>query len=180
MDYEPERWDIIEEGPTPAERPEPAEKGLPPERREVAEEREVSREPRVTEEVERQPVERKTTRVVEQERCNDEEVALRRYNLRRATQAIYAAFAVLEVLIAFRVVLKLLAANPANAFAQLVYGITEPFVLPFQGLFVTPQAAGAVLELSSIVAIFVYMLIAYGLVRLIWLLYDRPVICEPL
>ncbi len=179
MDYEPERWDIIEEGPAPPEPPETAERGLPPERRGVAEEREVSRERQVTEEVQRQPVEKRTTRVVERDRCNDEEVTLRRYNLRRATQAIYAAFAVLEVLIAFRVVLKLLAANPANLFAQLIYGITEPFVLPFQGLFVTPQAAGVVLELSSILAIFVYMLIAYGLVRLVWLLFDRPYTCEP-
>lgn len=180
MTYEPERRDIREDDAPPGEPPEPFEDETYAPRRNMVEERGVTRERRVTEEVQRQPVERRTTQFVKQERCNDAEVALRRYNIRRATQAIYSAFAVLEVLIAFRVVLRLLAANPENAFAQLIYGITAPFVAPFQGLFVTPQAEGFVLELSSIVAIFVYMLIAYGLVRLVWLLFDRPVMCEPM
>jgi YggT family protein len=178
--YEPERQDVTQEDTPPAGPPETTAEGAPVVRREVVEESGVPPERRVTEEVQRQPVERRTTQVTEQQRCNDQEVADRRYQLRRTTEAIYAAFAVLEVLIAFRVVLKLLAANPANLFAEFIYGVTAPFVFPFQGLFVTPSSGGFVLELSSIVAIFVYMLIAYALVRLVWLLFDIPRTCEPL
>jgi uncharacterized protein YggT (Ycf19 family) len=76
-----------------------------------------------------------------------------------AAQIVALFFGVLEVLIAIRVVLKLLAANPVAEFSSFVYTFTEPFVAPFQGVFPTPAGLGSVLEISSILAIIVYALL---------------------
>jgi hypothetical protein len=53
-------------------------------------------------------------------------------------------------------------------------GITDPFLLPFQGLTATPSAAGMVLEIPTLIAMLVYLLMAWVVVRLIWVLFDRP------
>jgi uncharacterized protein YggT (Ycf19 family) len=100
--------------------------------------------------------------------------AERRMEVSRVAQLIWLLFGVLEALIGLRVVLKLVAANPANPFANLVYSLTAPFLWPFQGLTVTPSAQGIVLEISSIIAIFVYALIGWILVRLFWLIFYQP------
>jgi uncharacterized protein YggT (Ycf19 family) len=81
----------------------------------------------------------------------------------------------IAILIAIRVVLKLLAANPASGFTHFIYGITGPLVAPFQGIFGTPSANnGAVFEISSILAIAVYLLVGWLLMRLVQLIIDRP------
>lgn len=85
----------------------------------------------------------------------------------RVCQIVYLVFGVIEVLIAIRFLLKLLAANPDAGFSSFMYGITEPFVAFFQGVFPTPVSRGSVLELSSVLAIIVYALLAYIIVRVI-------------
>jgi len=47
--------------------------------------------------------------------------------LRRLTLLIQLAFGILNGLIALRFFLKLIAANPANPFAQLIYSFMGPF-----------------------------------------------------
>ncbi len=100
----------------------------------------------------------------------------RRMAVRRIANLIWLLFGVLEALIGLRVVLKLIAANPANPFANLVYSLTSLFLWPFQGLTVTPSAEGMVLEISSIIAMFVYALVGWILVRLVWLLFYQPTV----
>lgn len=86
----------------------------------------------------------------------------------RVCQIIYLVFGIVEVLIAIRVILKLLAANPDAGFSSLIYGITQPLVAFFQGVFPTPTGSrGSVFELSSVLAIIVYALLAYVIVRVI-------------
>jgi len=80
---------------------------------------------------------------------------------------------VVEALLIMRVILKALAANPAAGFVQFVYNASAPLVVPFQGIFPTPATANSVLELSSLVAIAVYALIAWGIVRLLTILDTR-------
>ena len=70
-------------------------------------------------------------------------------------------------------VLKALGANPVAGFSQLIYSVSAPLVLPFQGIFPTPVTSRSVLELSALVAIVVYALIAWGIVRLIAILDPR-------
>ena len=81
----------------------------------------------------------------------------------------------IAILIAIRVVLKLLAANTASGFTQFIYNVSGPFVAPFHGIFGTPSADnGAVLEVSSILAIAIYLLVGWLIMRLLQLVIDRP------
>lgn len=92
----------------------------------------------------------------------------------KATQLVWLLFGVLEALIALRIVLKLFGANAASPVAAFLYGFTDLFLWPFTGLLGTPQAGGMVLELSSVIAMVVYALIAWALERLIWVIFYRP------
>lgn len=81
----------------------------------------------------------------------------------------------IAILIAIRVVLKLLAANTASGFTHFIYGVTGPLVAPFHGIFGTPSSDnGAVFEISSILAIAIYLLVGWLLMRLIQLVIERP------
>ena len=93
----------------------------------------------------------------------------------RLTQLVWLLFGVLEALIGLRVLLKLIAANPNSPFAALVYNLSALFVWPFSGLTRTPAAEGMVLDIPSIIAMLVYALVAWAIVRLIWIVLDRPV-----
>jgi YggT family protein len=88
----------------------------------------------------------------------------------RVIQLVYLVFGLIEALIAIRFVLKALGANPSAGFAQFIYGITNPLVAPFYGLFGNPASQGSVLEVHSIVALIVYALLAWLIVRLTWIL----------
>jgi hypothetical protein len=88
----------------------------------------------------------------------------------RLTQLIYWVFGLIEGLILVRLILKVLGANQTAGFAQFIYGITAPLVAPFMGLFSNPAYQNSVLELSSIVALIVYALVAWLLAKLVWIL----------
>jgi hypothetical protein len=92
----------------------------------------------------------------------------------KATQLIWLVLGLLEAAIALRVVFKLIGVNAANAFASLVYSVTSLFVAPFASLTGAPAAGGMVLEISSIIAMLVYLLIAWGLERIVYVLFYRP------
>jgi uncharacterized integral membrane protein len=98
----------------------------------------------------------------------------RRLVVGRVAALIWLAFGVLISLIALRVLLKLIAANPANPFANLVYDFTDLFLWPFWGITGTPSVQGMVLEIPAIIAIFVFALIGWVIVRLVWLLFYLP------
>ena len=92
----------------------------------------------------------------------------------KATQLVWLGFGILETLIALRILLKLIAANPASPIAVLIYGFTDLFLFPFAGLTATPAVGGMVLELSSFFAMVVYALIAWAIERTIWVIFYRP------
>ncbi|MEK7183009.1 MAG: YggT family protein [Patescibacteria group bacterium] len=95
-------------------------------------------------------------------------------SLYRGTQAIWYIVTFLEVLLAFRLVMRLLAANPAADFTDVIYTITSPLVAPFVAVFSpTYLASGSVFEWTTLLAMFVYFLIGAGLARL--LAMGRPV-----
>jgi uncharacterized protein YggT (Ycf19 family) len=85
----------------------------------------------------------------------------------RAAQIVYLILGLGEALMIARVALKLLAANANVGFVRFIYGVSAPLVAPFQGIFATPTSQGNVLELSSLVAIVVYAVIAWALVRVV-------------
>lgn len=92
----------------------------------------------------------------------------------KATQLIWLLFGILEALIALRIVLKLIAANPNSPIAALIYRITDLFLWPFAGLTVTPSFGGMTLELSSFIAMVIYALLAWAIAKIVWVLFYRP------
>jgi len=94
-------------------------------------------------------------------------------NLRRIIGLIQLAFGILEGLIGLRFMLKLMAANPANPFASLIYFVTSPFLWMFQGLTRTPSFEGIQIEFFSLVAMVVYALIGWIVIQLMWVLFAR-------
>jgi hypothetical protein len=95
-------------------------------------------------------------------------------NRRRASyklvQAIWLLFGIVEGLLAIRFILRMLGANEAAGFARFIYSASGPFVAPFNNLFGNPGSGGSVLELNTVVAILVYMLVAWLVVKVVWLL----------
>lgn len=95
---------------------------------------------------------------------------------RRAVEVTYLVFGIIEGLLAIRLVLKLLGANPHAGFTNLIYGVTDFFMVPFRNLFpVVGVSSGSVLETSVVIAIIVYALVAWVLARLIVIMFFRNV-----
>ena len=92
----------------------------------------------------------------------------------RATQLIWLGLGLLEALLGLRFLLKLVAANADNPFASLLYSVTGAFLAPFAGLTGTPAAGGMVLEVSTLIAMVVYALLAWVLERIVWVMFYRP------
>ena len=86
-------------------------------------------------------------------------------------RVVYYIFGILEALLAFRLVFKLAGASQGSIFVRFIYGITRIFILPFEGIFRRGVAQGvettSILEPSTIVALIVYLLLAWGIVKLI-------------
>jgi uncharacterized protein YggT (Ycf19 family) len=100
--------------------------------------------------------------------------AQQRAGVARARQVIYFIFGAINVLMVIRFVLLGLAAQQASSFVAFIYNLSYPLVLPFQGIFPEPTLGGSVFEWASLVAIGIYSLLAYGLVRIVALIYAPP------
>jgi len=92
----------------------------------------------------------------------------------KATQLIWLLFGILEAMIALRIGLKLIGANPESPIVALIYGFTYLFLFPFEGMIATPTAGTMVLELSSLFAMVIYALIAWAVERTVWVIFYRP------
>ncbi len=92
----------------------------------------------------------------------------------KATQLIWLLLGILEALIALRIGLKLIGANPESPIVALIYGFTYLFLFLFEGLVASPAVGNMVLELSSMFAMLIYGLIAWAVERIVWLAFYRP------
>ena len=86
--------------------------------------------------------------------------------LYRGTQVVWYLLGLIEVLLAFRLVLKLAAANPYAGFSSFIYAVTYVFAAPFLNVFRVTQVAGSVFEWTTLLAMFVYWVLAIGIVKL--------------
>jgi hypothetical protein len=93
--------------------------------------------------------------------------------LHKVSQFIWLIFGGIEALIGIRVILMLIGANPANPFTAFVYQLSELFLWPFRNIVANPAFQNYVLEITSIIAMIVYPLIGWAIVRLIWVLFYR-------
>lgn len=97
----------------------------------------------------------------------------RRYNgLDRTAQVISFLLGVLEILLAVRFIFRLLGADSGNGFTNFIFNATTPFVRPFNGIFndQTLSQVG-VFEISTLLAMAIYALVAYGIVKLMYVLF---------
>jgi len=93
----------------------------------------------------------------------------------RVVNIVYYLFGLVEVLLVIRVVLHLVAANSANGFANIIDTISYPFVALFATLIQNPiLGANSVLEITTIIAMVVWAIVAWMVARLIWLVLSRP------
>lgn len=115
-----------------------------------------------------------TEKVSEVQTTQKEPERERRIFTFKATQLIWLFLGILEGLLALRFVLKLIAANPDSPIAVFIYGFTGLFLWPFSGLTVTPSAAGMELEISTMIAMVVYGLLAWAVERIVWVIFYRP------
>lgn len=88
-----------------------------------------------------------------------------------AANAVWYLVGFVEILLAFRFVLKLFGANPTSGFVDFVYTITGVLTAPFDNIFgvTTPEAGDveSVFEPSILVAAVVYALVGWGIVKLL-------------
>lgn len=84
----------------------------------------------------------------------------------RAYQIIWYILGVIELLLFFRIVLKMMGASPTSGFTNLIYTLSNPLALPFRGIFQTQVVENAVFEWSTIIAGSVYAIVALGVVQL--------------
>jgi uncharacterized membrane protein len=100
--------------------------------------------------------------------------AERRLRFFQVNRILWSLLAFLEILLAFRFVLRMIGANPDSGFAVFMYGITGVFVAPFNGLIGTPSSGGSALEITTLIAMIVYALIFWGIAYVIRMVMDRP------
>ncbi len=96
----------------------------------------------------------------------DSSISPRTKPLYRGTQVVWYILGLLEALMAFRFVLKLLGANSGAGFTSFIYGVTYPFVAPFLNVFQITRVEGSVFEWTTLLAMLVYWLIATGLIKI--------------
>jgi hypothetical protein len=85
----------------------------------------------------------------------------------RGTQVVWYLCALLEILLAFRFFLRLAGANPAAGFTQFIYALSWPFAQPFIAVFSPTVVEGKVFEWTTLLAMLVYLLIAWGVASLL-------------
>ncbi len=86
--------------------------------------------------------------------------------LYRGTQIVWYVLGLLEVILGFRFVLKLLDANQGAGFTDFMYSLSSPFVSPFVNVFGVTRVVGSVLEWTTLLAMAVYALVAWGIINM--------------
>lgn len=89
-----------------------------------------------------------------------------------AARLVWFVAGLINVLIALRFVFLLLGANRGAGFTDFIYSASAPFVAPFVGIFGEPVYGKSVFEISSILAIVIYLVVAWGIVKLLTI--SRP------
>jgi YGGT family len=94
-----------------------------------------------------------------------------------ASRIVTFAFGILQALLILRIILLLLVANPGNDIVDFVFGITQPFVEPFVGMFSLNRVEadqGSVLDVAAIVALIGWTLIEALILAAIRIFSRRP------
>ncbi|MCU0652802.1 MAG: YggT family protein [Candidatus Pacebacteria bacterium] len=85
----------------------------------------------------------------------------------RATQIIWYVLYYIEAILVLRFFLKLLASNPQSGFTAFIYAMTGFLVSPFLSAFGVTQVMGSIFEWTTLLAMLVYWILAYAIVKLL-------------
>lgn len=100
-----------------------------------------------------------------------EQVKVKASGTQKFEYILYYLLGALEILLVFRLILKLMGAGSTSGFVRVIYSLSDIFIMPFEGIFRRGVADGletaAVFEPATVVAMIVYALIVWGIVKLI-------------
>lgn len=99
----------------------------------------------------------------------------REVKISQAARIVWFLVGIIVAFLLIRIVLALLGANLDNQFANFIYTVTDPFVAGFRGLLQVGQFEAGIsrLELETIVAVLVYVLIGWGIASAVRLFSKR-------
>lgn len=101
-------------------------------------------------------------------------VANQNSSIARIVNISYFFFGALELLLVIRIILYLIGANMTNGFANFINSVSNPFVMFFGSLFQNPSLGGtSVLEVTTIIAMIVWAMVAWLVGRMLWLTLSR-------
>lgn len=112
-----------------------------------------------------------TTQNEGQEQAVTTEIKREASGFQTVEYVIYFFFGLLDVLLIFRLILKLTGASISSSFVNLIYDLTSIFILPFEGMFnrgVNDMGSTtSIFEPATFVAILFYAFLAWGIVKLL-------------
>ena len=94
--------------------------------------------------------------------------------LYKVTRGIWYVLYVIEAILILRFILRLLGANPGAGFTELVYALSAAPLAPFLYVFGNATSGVGVIEWSTLLAMVVYWLIAWGVVKLVLMRHEVP------
>jgi len=107
--------------------------------------------------------------------ADDSQVVSRVAPARRAIEVIYLVFGIINGLLLIRLALKMLGANPNSPFTDFIYGVTNFMLAPFKGLLPAVVSGRSVFEPSVVIAILVYLLVAFMFAKIVAITLSRSV-----
>lgn len=82
-------------------------------------------------------------------------------------QILYTILLLIETLISFRFIFKLLRANEKNQIVTWVYELSSIFVRPFEGIIQGNVEIGRfIVDVDAVIALIIYMILAYVVVEI--------------
>lgn len=114
----------------------------------------------------------KTTRIIPQMPADSPRAYQTKKTIFRTYQVLYYVLGIIEILLAFRLALRLIGANPGSGFTRFIYAISGPFAAPFLSIVPSSASGGSVLEWSTLIAMAVY---AVG----VWLIIEFFQLVKP-
>ena len=97
----------------------------------------------------------------------------------KLTRSIWWIFGVIEAVLGFRILLKLLAANPEAAFVRWIYQVSGWLLQPFEGIAPTPSMAPGTVDLPAIIGLLVYIVASWLIIQLLAVLFPPTHHQEP-
>jgi hypothetical protein len=107
--------------------------------------------------------------------ADDTEIVSKASPAGRAVGVIYLIFGLISALLVIRLVLKVIGAYASAPFVGFIYGVTNFFLEPFKGLLPAMVNGRSVLEPAVLIAIVVYLLVAFLLAKIIEITLSRSV-----